>query len=121
MLHGSGAVEKRIDEQEGRFADINDNLSGVGNQFIDDKQKFKDETEREFVRHKLVLHEVVEAARKISGIPTSNSWTACRNCEQGDQPSTTSCTSRARTNKGYLHQKNMIPKDFTDKADEWRT
>ena len=41
-----------IDELEDRLAAIND------------KQKFKDETEFEFAQHKLVLHEVVEGARK---------------------------------------------------------
>ena len=34
------------------------------NLFNDDVQKFKDETEFEFAQHKLVLHEVVEVARK---------------------------------------------------------
>ena len=58
-----GAMERKIDELEGRLAAINDKLSGV-NQFNDDKQKFKDETELEFAQHKLVLHEVVEGARK---------------------------------------------------------
>ena len=37
-----GAMERRIDELEGRLAAINDKLSGVVNQFNDDKQKFKD-------------------------------------------------------------------------------
>ena len=58
MLHGSGAMERRIDELEGRLAAINDKLSGAVNQFNDDKQKFKDETEFEFAQHKRVLHEV---------------------------------------------------------------
>ena len=49
---------------EGRLAAINDKLSGVVNQFNDDKQKFKDETEFEFAQHKLVLHEEVARARK---------------------------------------------------------
>ena len=66
VIHGSGAMERRIDELEGRLAAINDKLSGVVNQFNDDKQKFKDETESEFAQHKLVLHEVVEGARKES-------------------------------------------------------
>ena len=44
VLHGGGALEKRIDELEGRLAVINDKLSGVVNQFNDDKQKIKDET-----------------------------------------------------------------------------
>ena len=30
-------------------------------------------------------------------------------------------TSGAHHNKGYLPQKSMIPKNFTDKADEWRS
>ena len=30
-------------------------------------------------------------------------------------------TSGAYHNKGYLPQKSMIPKNFTDKADEWRS
>ena len=62
VLHGSGAMEERIDELEGRLAAINDKLSGVVNQFNGDKQKFKDETEFEFAQHKLVPHEVVEGA-----------------------------------------------------------
>ena len=62
VLHGSGAMDKRIDELEGRLAAINDKLSGVVNQFNDDKQKSKDETELEFAKIKLVLHEVVERA-----------------------------------------------------------
>ena len=78
-------MEKRIDELEGRLAAINDKLSGVVKQFNDDKQKCKDETEFVFAQHKLVVREVVEGARKYS-------WTACRDCEHGDQPSTTSCT-----------------------------
>ena len=57
-------MEKRIDEQEGRLAAINDKLSGVVNQLNDDKLKFKGETEFDFLQHKLVLHEVVEGARK---------------------------------------------------------
>ena len=57
-------AEKRIDELEGRLVAINDKLSGVVNQFNDDKQKFKDETEFEFAQHQLVLHEVIEGARK---------------------------------------------------------
>ena len=53
VLHGSGAMENRIDELEGRLAAINDKLSGVVNQVNDDKQKFKDETEFEFAQQKL--------------------------------------------------------------------
>ena len=30
-------------------------------------------------------------------------------------------SSGAYTNKGYLPEKSMIPKNFTDKADEWRS
>ena len=30
-------------------------------------------------------------------------------------------TSGAYYNKGYLPQKSMIPKNFTDKADKWRS
>ena len=81
MFHGSGAMEKRIDELECRLAAINDKLSGVVNQVNDDKQKFKDEKEFEFAQRKPVPHEVVEGARQD----------ACRDCEHGDQPSTTSC------------------------------
>ena len=44
VIHGSGAMERRIDELEGRLAAINDKLSGVVNQFNDGKQNFKDET-----------------------------------------------------------------------------
>ena len=47
-------MERRIDELEGRLTAINDKLSGVVNQFNDDKQKFKDETELEFAQHKLL-------------------------------------------------------------------
>ena len=57
-------MEKRIDELGGRLAAINDKLSGGVNQFNDDKQKFKGDTEFELAQHKLVLHEVVEGARK---------------------------------------------------------
>ena len=60
VFHGCGAMEKRIDEREGRLAAINDKLSGAVKQFDDDKQKCKDETEFEFAQHKLVPHEVVE-------------------------------------------------------------
>ena len=45
-------MERGIDELEGRVAAINDKLSEVVNQFNDDKQKFKDETELEFAQHK---------------------------------------------------------------------
>ena len=66
-------MERRIDELEGRLTAINDKLSGVVNQFNDDKQKFKDETELEFAQHKLVFHKVVEGARKeFEGLPA---WT----------------------------------------------
>ena len=47
-----GAMERRIDELEGRLAPISDKLSEVVNQFNDDNQKFKDETELEFAQHK---------------------------------------------------------------------
>ena len=30
-------------------------------------------------------------------------------------------SSGAYNNKGYLPQKSMIPKNFTDKVDEWRS
>ena len=63
MLHGRGALERRIDELEVRLAAISDKQSGAVNQFNNDKQKFKDETEFEFAQHKLALHDVVEGAR----------------------------------------------------------
>ena len=47
-----GAMERRIDELEGRLAAINDKLSEVVNQFNDDKQKLKDETVLEFAQQK---------------------------------------------------------------------
>ena len=64
MLRGSGAMENRIDERDGRLAAINDKLSGAVNQFNVDTQKCKDETEFEFAHHKPVLYEVVQGARK---------------------------------------------------------
>ena len=64
MLRGSGAMDGRIDELVGWLAAIKDKLSGVVNQFNDNKQKFKYETEFEFARRKLEPHEVVEGARK---------------------------------------------------------
>ena len=51
VLRGSGAMENRIDELEGRLAAINDKLSGAVNQFNVDTQKCKDETEFEFAHH----------------------------------------------------------------------
>ena len=116
---------RRIDELEGRLAAINDKLSGAVNHVNDDKQKFKDETEFEFGQHKLVLHEEVEGARKefeglrrpIHGlhVETANTVT---NLQQR-VVHLESNSSRAHNNKGYLPQKSMIPKNFTDKADEW--
>ena len=41
-----------------------DKLSGAVNQFNDDKQKFKDESEFEFAKHKLILHEVRRKSTK---------------------------------------------------------
>ena len=118
---------KWIDELEGRLAETNRKLSGVVNQFNDDKQKFKDETEFEFAQHKLVAHEVVEGTRKeferlrqaIHGlhVETANTVT---NLQQR-VAHLGSNSSEAYTNKGYLLQKSMIPKNFTDKADEWRS
>ena len=120
-------MERRIDELEGRLTAINDKLSGVVNQFNDDKQKFKDETELEFAQHKLVLHEVVEGARKemeglrqaIHGLHVEIANTVT-NLQQR-VAHLESNTSGAYHNKGYLPQKSMIPKNFTDKADEWRS
>ena len=45
-------MERSNDELEGRVAAINDKLSEVLNQFNDDKQEFKAETELEFAQHK---------------------------------------------------------------------
>ena len=56
-------MEARINELDGRLIAINDKLSGVINQFNDDKRIFKDQTELEFAQHKIVLNEVVEGAR----------------------------------------------------------
>ena len=127
VFHGSRAMEKRIDELEGRLAAIDDELSGVVNQFNDDTQKFKDEMEFHFAQHKLVLREVVEGARKefeglrqaIHGlhVETANTVT---NLQQR-VVHLESNLSGAYTNKGYLPQKSMIPKNFTDKADAWRS
>ena len=76
VFHGSGAIERRIDKLGRLAAIINDNLSGVVNQFNDDKLKFKDETELEFAQHKLVLHEVVEGLRQaIHGLHVENANT----------------------------------------------
>ena len=127
VLHGSGAMERRIDKLEGRLAAINDKLPGVLNQFHEDKQKSKDKTEFEFAQHKLVLHEVVEGARKecdglrqaIHGlhVETANMVT---NLQQRVLH-LESNSSRAYNNWGYLPQRSMIPKNFTDKADVWRS
>ena len=57
-------MEARINELDGRLTAISDKLSGVINQFNDDKRTFKDQTELEFAQHKIVLNEVVEGARK---------------------------------------------------------
>ena len=127
MLHGRGAVEKRIHELEGRLAAINDKLSGVVNQFNDDKQKFTDETEFKFAQHKLVLHEVVEGARKVFEgfrqaihglhVETANTVTKLQHRVVRLEGN----SSGAYTNKGYLSQQSMIPKNFTDKADKWKS
>ena len=87
----------------------------------------RDETELEFAQHKLVLHEVVEGARKefeglrqaIHGlhVEIANMVT---NLQQR-VVHLESNTSGAYHNKGYLLQKSIIPKNFTDKADEWRS
>ena len=80
-----------------------------------------------FAEHKLVLHEVVEGARKefeglrqtIDGlhVETANKVT---NLQQR-VVHLKSNSSGAYHNKGYLPKKSMIPKNFTDKADEWRS
>ena len=123
VLHCNGAMESRIEEPESRRAAINDKLSGVVNQFNDDKQKFKDETEFEFAQHTLVLHEVVGGARKefeglrqsIHGlrVGTGNTVTNLQQRVVHQQ----SNSSEAYNNKGYLSQKSMIPKSFTDKEE----
>ena len=119
-------MEARINELDGRLIAISDKLSGVINQFNDDKRIFKDQTELEFAQHKIVLNEVVEGARKeFEGLrqaiwelhaKTENTVTSIQQrvvqLENG--------ASGAYYNKGYLPQKSMIPKNFTDKAEEWR-
>ena len=106
---------KRIDELEGRLVAINDKMSGVVDQFNDDKWKFKDETDFEFAQHKLVLREVVEGGRKefeglrqaIHGlhVETANTVTNLRQRVVHRE----SKSSRTYTDRGYLHQKSMIP------------
>ena len=105
----------RIDELEGRLAAINGKMSGVVDQFNDDKWTFKDETDFEFAQHKLVLHEVVEGGRKefeglrqaIHGlhVETANTVTNLRQRVVHLE----SNSSRAYTDRGYLPQKSMIP------------
>ena len=127
VLRGSGAMENRIDERDGRLAAINDKLSGAVNQFNVDTQKCKDETEFEFAHHKPVLYEVVEGARKefeglrqaIHGLHVETATTVT-NLQQRVVHKE-SISSGAYNNKGYLPQKSMIPRNFTDKADEWRS
>ena len=76
-----------------------------------------------------VLHEVVARARKefeglrqaIHGlnVETANTVTNLQQLVVHLE----SNSSGAYNNKGYLHQKSMIPKNsknFADKADEWR-
>ena len=126
VCHGSRAMGKRTDELEGRLAASNDTLSGVVIQFNRNKQKFKDETEFEFAQQKLVLHEVVEGARK--------EFEGLRQAIHGLHVETNTVTNLqqrvvhlesnspgAYTNKGHLPHKSMVPKNFTDKADEWRS
>ena len=97
------------------------------NQSNDDKQKFNDETKFEFAQHKLVLHEAVEVERKeFEGlrqathglhVETANTVTNFQQRVVHQE----SNSSGAYNNKGYLPQMSMIPKNFTDKADEWRS
>ena len=112
-------MEKRINELEERLAAINDDkLSGLMNQF---------NTEFECAQPKFVLHEVVEGARKefkglrqaIHGLHVETVNTVTNLQQRVVHPG--SNLSGAYTNKGYLPQKRMIPKNFTDKADEWRS
>ena len=106
---------KRIEELEGRLVAINDKMSGVVDLFNDDQWKFKDETDFEFAQHKLLLREVVEGARKEFGglqqaihglhVETANTVTNLRQRVVHLE----SNSSRAYTDRCYLHQKNMIP------------
>ena len=75
----------------------------------------------------LVLHEVVEGARKeFEGlrpaihelhVDIANTVTNLQQRVVHLQ----SITSGSYHNKGYEHQKSRIPKHFTDKTDEWRS
>ena len=128
MFHGSGAMGKRIDELKGRLAAINDKLSGVVNQFNGDKQKFKDETEFEFAQtqacttrscrtqHEKSLKDF-DKQLMDSMYKTANTMT---NLQQR-VVHLESNSSGAYNKKGYLLQKSMIPNNFTDKTDEWRS
>ena len=123
VLHGSGEMERRFDELEGRLPTINDKLSGVVNQFNDVKQNFKDETAFEFSQHKNV-HTKFEGARKefeglrqaIHGlyVETANTVTNLQQRVVHLEGN----SSGAYNSKGQLPQKSMIPKNFADKADE---
>ena len=120
-------MEARLGVLEQELSGLRRDLADTLSQFNKQKTDFKDATELEFTQHKLILGEVVEGARTefVNIKAAVNDLYAKTEASIGEiqqkiiSMENTAGGGRDRTG-GYLPQKNMIPKPFSDKAEDWR-
>ena len=120
-------MERRLEEIENNIIGIKRDMGSIITQFNTDKKTFTDEIEGEFQKHKLFLAEVVEGARKefgelrggLNDLYTKTEMTVT-NLQHRVNALEAGSSGPGKTVKGYLPQKSMIPKNFSDKAEEWR-
>ena len=123
------AMEQRVEEIENQLIALRRDLGSVVSQLNQEKKKFTDEVDQEFQKQKLVLGEVVESARRefaqlragMNELHGKTEATVTSMQQRIGKLEERASVGGSGGVKGYLPQKNMIPKTFTDKNEEWRS
>jgi len=120
-----------MEELENQLIGVRRDLSTVVETFNKDKRTLMEELDSEFQKHKLMLGEVVEGARREftelrTGLNelyqrTDGAVTAIQQRVTLLEENSSSGSGNSKGGaRGYLPQKSMIPKTFSDKHEEWR-
>ena len=122
--------EARLAQIEASLISLRGDLADVLNTFTREKVEFKDLVQLEFANQKLAIGEVVEGARKefftVKAAIDDLYYKTAQSVQALDakvikMEASGSHGGSSGGMKGYLPQKQMVPKAFSDKAEDWRT
>ena len=123
------ATDSRLEAMESEIIVLRNDLRMALTELEGQKAVFTDSINLTFAQHKITMNEIIEDAKKEFALMRSNFAEMFSLTEQHlttmneriksmEQQNTHSNTDKV---KGYLPQKHIIPKIFTDKVEEWRT